>query len=63
MNNLKLHRENLGLTQVQVAQKSGMSAVQYQFYEYDKYEPGVRTAIRIAKALETTAEELYPPEE
>ena len=60
MNNLKLHREKLGLTQVQVAQKTGMNERQYQKYEYDKREPGVRMAVRIAKALNTTVEELYP---
>ena len=51
------------MTQRQVAEAALIGAQQYQEYEYDKKEPGVRMAVRLAKALNTTVEELYPPEE
>ena len=31
----------------------------YQSYEYDRNEPGVRTAIRIARAVDSSVEELF----
>jgi len=52
-------REVSGKTQAQVAKESGLSEQMYQDYEYDKREPGVRTAIRIAKALKTTVEKIF----
>lgn len=48
---LRKAREKSGKTQVQVAREAGISGIAYQMYEYDKREPGVRTAIRIADAL------------
>lgn len=48
---LRAAREQSGKTQAQVAKEAGVSEVSYQLYEYDKREPGVRTAIRIADAL------------
>lgn len=33
--------------------------VAYQNYEYGKREPGVRTAIRIAQAVDSTVEVLF----
>lgn len=59
--NIKLRtaREQSGKTQAQVAKEAGVSEQAYQRYEYDKREPGVRTAIRIARALDSTAEELF----
>lgn len=61
MKNLKLQaaREKSGKTQAQIAKETGVSAVTYQRYEYGTSEPGVRTAIRIAKALNTTVEKLF----
>ena len=47
---LKAARTSEGLTQKQVAEKTGITERHYQQYEYGT-EPGVRTAIRIAKAL------------
>ena len=40
-----------GKTQAQVAKEAEINVQQYQNYEYNKREPGVRTAIRIADAL------------
>ena len=43
--------ERSGKTQAQVAKEAAVTDRMYQDYEYNKSEPGVRTAIRIAKAL------------
>lgn len=56
---LRAAREQSGKTQAQVAKEIGVSELSYQRYEYDKREPGVRTAIRIARALDSTVEELF----
>ena len=56
---LRAAREQSGKTQAQVAMEVNVSERIYQSYEYDKAEPGVRTAIRIARALGTTVEELF----
>lgn len=56
---LRAAREQSGKTQAQVANEVGVSELSYQRYEYDKREPGVRTAIRIAKALNSTVESLF----
>lgn len=52
-------RKKLGLTQKQVANKSKIAERMYQDYEYGTREPCVSTAIRIAKILDTTVEELF----
>ena len=56
---LRAAREASGKTQAQVAKETGISETQYQNIEYDKCEPGVRTAIRIARSLNSTVEELF----
>ena len=48
---LRAAREQSGKTQAQVAKEAKIGERLYQDYEYDKVEPGVRTAIRIADAL------------
>lgn len=55
-NCLKERRLRIGLTQVQVAKKAGISERGYQRYEADEKgdqyrEPSVKVAIRIADAL------------
>ena len=56
---LKAARTASGKTQAQVARESGIAEVAYQRYEYGKREPRVRTAIRIARVLDTTVEEIF----
>lgn len=56
---LRAAREKSGKTQAQVAKEANVSELSYQLYEYDKREPGVRTAIRIARALDSTVEDLF----
>lgn len=59
--NIKLRaaRESFGMTQAQVAQKAAITERAYQNYEYNKREPNVQTALRIAKALGSTVEDLF----
>ncbi len=59
MSNLKSIRIKSGLTQKQVAEKVGILVQAYQAYEYGKYYPTVNTAIDIAKALNSTVEEIW----
>lgn len=56
---LRAAREASGKTQAQVAKEVGISALSYQRYEYELREPGVQTAIRIARALKSTVEALF----
>lgn len=59
MSKLKERREELRLTQKEIAEKIGIAESAYQKYEYSKREPCVSTALKIASALNTTVEELY----
>lgn len=56
---LKERREELGLTQKQVANRCGISYQSYQRYEILKIIPNALLAIRIAKVLETSVEALW----
>ena len=56
---LRAAREKSGKTQSQVAKESEISETQYQNIEYNKSEPSVQTAIRIARVLDSTVEELF----
>lgn len=56
---LKKVRENSGLTQVQVADKAKVSLRAYQQYEYGKRIPRADVAKLIAKALNSSVEELF----
>lgn len=56
---LRAAREQSGKTQAQVAKETGIAEAAYQRYEYAQVEPRVRTAIRIAQALDSTVEALF----
>lgn len=56
---LQAAREKSGKTQAQAARLAGITEQTYQRYEYGTQEPGVRIAIRIAKVLGTTVEDLF----
>lgn len=56
---LQAARKQSGKTQEQVAKEAGMSIAQYQNVEYDKSTPNVRTAIRIARAVGSSVEEIF----
>ena len=57
MKNIKLieTRNKIGLTQVQVAKRAGISEVSYQRIEYGTQKPNVDTAIMIAETLGITS--------
>ncbi len=59
MSKLKKRREQLALTQKQVAERIEVDYQAYQQYEYGKLIPNAKLACKIARALETTVEELY----
>ena len=60
MNNIRKRRKELGLTQQQLCQQAGLcDASAVSRFELYKAVPTLFTAIRIARALETTVEELF----
>nr|DAW59439.1 MAG TPA: Helix-turn-helix XRE-family like protein [Caudoviricetes sp.] len=59
MSKLKERREALGLTQRQVAEKIGVKYQSYQRYESLVIIPNAQIAVKVAKALNTTVEEIY----
>lgn len=52
-------RQLLGMTQVEVAKKSFVTARNYQKYENEGQTPNAKAAIRIAKVLASTVENLF----
>lgn len=62
-NFLKEYRKAKGLTQKQVATICNISERQYIRYETSAQDPSISIALRIAHALDTTVEELFPIEE
>ena len=58
---LQVIRKRSGKTQVQVAKEASVGERLYQDYEHGKHIPSVIAAIRIAKALGSTVEELFGP--
>ena len=56
---LQAAREASGKTQAQVAKEIGITENAYQKYEYGKREPRAKMAIRVAKAVNSTVEELF----
>lgn len=59
MNKLKSYRVKKELTQKQVATQASITERNYQYYECGERTPNARTAIRIAKVLDSTVEELW----
>jgi len=58
---LRARREALGLKPVQVAAAADISLQQVINLEAGKNTPGLDTARRLAAALDTTIEALFPP--
>lgn len=56
---LKNAREKKKLTQIQIATKVGISETSYQRIEYGLQCPSLKTAMRIAIALNSTVEALF----
>lgn len=60
---LKQVRKAAGFTQAQLAQLTGVSRQTIIATERGDYAPSVYLALRIAKALETTVEEIFSLQE
>ena len=56
---LKAARKKFDYLQSEIADKAEISVRAYQQYESGKRIPNAGTAIRIAKALDSTVEELF----
>lgn len=57
-NNLKLFRKNLGLKQIEIAEKIGVAKSTYSQYENGQREPNVLTIKKIANVLNISGDEL-----
>jgi transcriptional regulator with XRE-family HTH domain len=57
---VKARRKELGLTQVQMAERLGVTQPTYAGFESGRFDPGLKTIYRIADALETTVHDLMP---
>ena len=62
-NNIKKIRLQKGLSQQAAATAVGIGIRIFQYYEAGEKSPSVYVALRIARALDTTVEELFPIEE
>ena len=58
-NDIKRLRKALGLRQEDLAQRCGVSRQTIVAVENDKYDPTLPLALRLARALGTTVEELF----
>lgn len=58
-NRIKETRTKLGLTQEQLANKVGVRRETIVFLEADKYNPSLQLAHNVAKALNTSIENLF----
>ena len=58
-NNLTNRREELNLTQKDVAESVGLITQAYQRYEYGTRIPSVEIALKIAKTLKSSVEDLF----
>ena len=58
-NNLKFYRLKKDLSQAKLAQMVGVSERHYQKIEYGLTKPNIEIVLLLAKALETTVEELF----
>ena len=59
MTKLKNIRIEKNFTQADVAKAAGITLRSYQYYEAGEQKPSVDIAIKIARKLETTVEELF----
>ncbi len=60
---IKEFRARYDLTQQQLADKVGATRMTIVYLEKGKYNPSLKLAVRIAKALDSTVEELFIFEE
>lgn len=63
MNNIRIRRKKLGLSQQQMAERLGIGRTVYLRIEKRDRLPKVDLAIELARLLETTVEELFKVKE
>ena len=59
MNHLKYFRKKQGITQAYLAQQVGVARQTISLIENNKYNPTLELAMKLARYLETTVEELF----
>lgn len=59
LNKLRIFRSQAGLTQEEMAQKTGVTRQTIISIEKGNYTPSVQLALRLAKVLKITVEELF----
>lgn len=57
--NLKSERKLCGMTQQELAKKMGISQQQLSQWECNKFEPTVSSIVALAKALDTSYDDLF----
>lgn len=62
-NKIKIYRAIHELTQDQLSKKVGVARQTIHFVESGKYNPSTRLALKLARVLETTVDELFKLEE
>ena len=58
-NHIQVHRESAGLTQGELAEKAGVTRKTVNTVERGHYVPSTVLALRLARALSTTVDELF----
>jgi putative transcriptional regulator len=58
-NNIRVLRKNLGLRQEDLASAAGVTRQTINAIENQKYNPTLELAIKLARLLDTTVEELF----
>jgi putative transcriptional regulator len=59
-NNIRTMRTEHGMTQEELAKKAGVRRETIVFLEQGKYNPSLKLAHDVAKALKTSIEKLFP---
>jgi putative transcriptional regulator len=59
VNNIKVHRAKIGMTQEALAQAVGVTRKTINVIEAGKFSPSVSLALAIAKVLQTSVDELF----
>ena len=60
-NIIRIRRQELGLSQEQLARKCDVSRQTVNAIENNKYDPTLSLAFRLAKELQLTVDELFTP--
>jgi putative transcriptional regulator len=59
VNHVRAHRETAGLTQAELAEKAGVTRKTINTVERGHYVPSTVLALRLARELEVTVEDLF----